>query len=558
MNTVRTRGNISWARAVAIGAIFTLLPVPAAVAARDQSSGKQKHRVSHHLDRKIHSAGAGESIPVIIQTVAEPSPGHFARLHRRGGAVKGRHHAFHGYSARMPASQIKALSEDPEVTRISFDAPVQAALDVAVDAVRAGSAMVELSGLDGSGIGIAVIDTGVQLHNDLARLKKGDRIVEIEVVGHEKGLADYYGHGTAVAGVINGNGFSSSGPDAFRTFKGLAPGSRIISVRALAPDGSGQTSDIIMAIEWVIRNAARRNIRVLNLSLGHPVYESYTTDPLCLAARSAVEAGIVVVTAAGNGGLVGSGFGTINSPANDPSVITVGAMDDGDTVARDDDIPAAFSAKGPTLIDHVVKPDLMAPGTFIVSLRAPNSYIDTAHPEFMLKAGDYMTGDAYSWMDGSYTVLSGTSLAAPMVSAAAALMLENDPTLTPATVKARLMASAMKDESMVFETGAGLLDVAAALEATGYAASALSPTVVVLPDGTVSIEDTADSWGGEWQQGLIWGFRRSIATLALTENDQVTASGLLWGGSGARFSYSLSVVEASGLVWGTGSYTRRY
>jgi serine protease AprX len=464
--------------------------------------------------------------------------------------VKGRHTAFSGYSATLPAAQVLELGEDPEVARVSLDVPVRVVLDVASLAVRADVALVDSGGLDGRGIGVAVVDTGVQLHADLMRDSNKTRAVEVEIVGREKGLADYFGHGTAVAGVINGNGLASSGPDAFRTFRGLAPGARLFSLRALQADGTGRASDVIMAIDWVIRNADKKNIRVLNLSLGHPIYESYETDPLCRAAAAAVQAGIVVVAAAGNGGRLGSGFWTITSPGNHPDVITVGAMDDSDTAAREDDVLAPYSSRGPSLVDRIVKPDLVAPGSFIVSLRSMNSWIDLNHPEATLMVGDYKSGQWYDWMVGDYTVLSGTSLAAPMVSAAAALMLQQDPDLTPATIKARLMASASKDDRMVFETGAGYLDVAAALQATGEAAAAPSPRATVHSDGTVTVEDTARLWGDSWQQGLIWGYRKPPVRRILIENDQVTASGLVWGGSAALSMEDDEMVESFGLVWG--------
>src|SRR5439155_9092214 len=119
-----------------------------------------------------------------------------------------------------------------------------------------------------------------------------------------------------------------------------APGAQLVSIRALSPDGSGYTSDIVSAIDWAIRFRTAYNIRVLNLSLGHPVFESYRTDPLCLAARKAYDNGILVVVAAGNDGGIGSGFGTITSPGNEPTALTVGAMDDGNTVTTTEDVLA--------------------------------------------------------------------------------------------------------------------------------------------------------------------------------------------------------------------------
>lgn len=543
-----SRQGTALIRTIAAGALVALMSFPAA-GDPGAAHGQGKARVSRLLEEVARVVDPDAAIPVIVQTVAEPSRGHLARLHGRGGVMKGRHAAFSGYSASLPAAQIQALSEDPEVGHVSLDVPVRAVLDVATLAVRADVALIESGGLDGNGIGIAMVDTGVQLHRDLMRPNKKEGVVEVEVVGSEKGLADYFGHGTAVAGVINGNGLASSGPGAFRTFRGLAPGARLFSLRALQADGTGQASDVIMAIDWVIRNARKNKIRVLTLSLGHPVYESYRTDPLCQAVAAAVRAGIVVVVSAGNGGRLGSGFGTITSPANHPDVITVGAMDDNDTAAREDDILAGYSAKGPTLVDFVVKPDLVAPGTFIVSLRAMNSWIDLNHPESTLKLTDYKSARGLGWMAGEYTALSGTSLAAPMVSAAAALMLQQDPKLSPATVKARLMTSAGKDEQMAFETGAGYLDVAAALQESGEAEAAPSPTATLESDGTVVFGDTVLSWGGKWQQGLIWGNRKPALRRIYTENDQVTASGLVWGGSAARSMTNEELVETFGLVW---------
>jgi len=546
MHTV-TRQGAAFGRTVAVGALLAFLSIPAV---GDPGSARGKGRVSQMLEEVARAVDPDAAVPVIVQTGTEPTPGHFARLHRIGGAVKGRHTAFSGYSATLPAARILELAEDPEVGHMSLDVPVRTVLDVASLAVRADRAAVDSGDLDGSGIGVAVVDTGVQLHRDLARMGRRNGVVEVEIVGSEKGLADYFGHGTAVAGVINGNGLASSDSDAFRTFRGLAPGARLFSLRALQADGTGRASDVILAIDWVIRNAHRQNIRVLNLSLGHPVYESYSTDPLCQAAAAAVRAGIVVVVSAGNGGRLGSGFGTITSPGNHPDVITVGAMDDNDTAAREDDILAPYSAKGPTLVDHVVKPDLVAPGTFIVSLRAVNSWIDRNHPESILPLTDYKNARGLDWMVGEYTVLSGTSLAAPLVSATAALMLQREPGLSPTTVKARLMASAAKDERMAFETGAGYLDVAAALQQGGEASVAPSPTATIEADGTVTLQDTVLLWGGKWQQGLIWGNRKPVLQRILTENDQITATGLVWGGSAARTMDEVEMVESFGLVWG--------
>lgn len=510
-----------------------------------------KEKVSDAVLEKARGSQPDDLVPVIVQTYGDPSDSQLVRLQGRGGKLKTRHQSVTGYSALVPAGSLAALSEDPDVERISYDAPVRALMDVALKAVRADLAPAGPGGLDGSGIGIALIDTGVQAHVDLVSGRGPSDVVEVEIVGREKGLADYFGHGTHVAGVLAGSGAASSGPLAFRTFRGVAPGARLISVRALQSDGTGTTSDVLAGIDWVLTHRKGYNIRVLNLSLGHAIEESFVTDPLCRAVRRAVQSGIVVVTSAGNGGRIGTGFGTILSPGNDPSVITVGAMDDNNTVAREDDVLAPYSAKGPTLIDSILKPDLVAPGSAIVSLRAVGSAIDTTHPELVLKTGDYSAAQPRD-AAGAYLTLSGTSLAAPLVAGAAALMLQQDPQLTPADVKSRLMLTAGKDGYLPFETGAGYLDVQAALTSTEHAGSALSPRAVAGPDGEITLLPLEPTWDGAWQQSLIWG-GRYLGNVLMTENSRVSGSGLVWSGGNNRALGQDPTLDPLGIIWSGGN-----
>src|SRR6202035_5605359 len=155
------------------------------------------------------------------------------------------------------------------------------------------------------------------------------------------GTDDHYGHGEHVAGIIAGNGSRSSGPAYAFTFKGVAPGSQVINLRVLDQYGNGTDSAVISAIGRAIQLKTKYNIRIINLSLGRPVYESYKLDPLCQAVEQAWKAGIVVVVAAGNSGRDNSqntsGYATITAPANDPYVITVGAMKTEGTTTRSDD-----------------------------------------------------------------------------------------------------------------------------------------------------------------------------------------------------------------------------
>jgi serine protease AprX len=187
-------------------------------------------------------------------------------------------------------------------------------------------------------------------------------------------VTDLYGHGTHVAGILAGNGMNSRGTNFRKTFIGIADNASLINLRVLDQNGAGRDSAVIAAIEKAISSKSRYNIRVINLSLGRAVYESYKLDPLCQPVEAAWKAGIVVVVGAGNEGRNDSahtdGYGTIAAPGNDPYAITVGAMKPMGTPTRADDLIASYSSKGPTLLDHVVKPDIFAPGNLMISVLA--------------------------------------------------------------------------------------------------------------------------------------------------------------------------------------------
>jgi serine protease AprX len=562
-----------------LGIILLLLISPSSTPTAQSTSGSGNGKVADDVEKLVSGASSPDAlIPVIVQTAADPSGAMLSRLNGLGGSLKVVYSSIHGYAAKVPASQIDSLASGAEITRVSFDAPVKAHMDVAYPTVKADRAFFDF-GLTGAGVGVAVVDTGIAGHPDLTSSKNLlNTLVDVSVIGKSPGLYDPYGHGTHVAGIIAGSGASSTGSLYYRTFKGIAPGARIIGVQALQADGSGYTSDVISAIDWVVKNKSAYNIRVMNLSLGHPVYESYTTDPLCLAVRAANDAGIVVVVAAGNEGMVGTGFGTIDSPGNEPTAITVGAMDDSNTVNTQDDVLAPFSSKGPTLVDHVVKPDLVAPGTSIVSLRDTNSFLDLNYHSFTLKFGDYSTDPLTSLLDGVYYRLSGTSMAAPMVAGAAALMIQKDPTLNPATVKVRLMTSADKDGGFVFETGAGYLNVDAALKASGRAVSAPSPLSLLYTDHNVYMQDTSLIWGAAYTAQVVYGFKKGsnrnltmsavnatvqgytliwgmgISDTAGTDsyiwNNAVTGSSLIWTFDASILAGSSGTVDNDAAVWG--------
>ena len=274
-----------------------------------------------------------------------------------------------GAVVSVDQATMASLSADPAVSALAADRPVYSTMSVTTEATGAQqvwAGLEQVGRYTGRGIGIAMIDSGLTETGPL----RGRVAVHVDFVDGARGAGrDFYGHGTHIAGIMAGNSGVPGG------FRGMAPGAHIINLRVLAADGSGQSSDVIEAIDWTIENKARYGIRVLNVSLGHPAIEAAADDPLVQAVERAVRAGIVVVCSAGNLGkhpVTGQPIiGAINSPGNSPSVITVGALNTKGTPQRSDDEVASYSSRGPTYGDGFVKPDLVAPGNRIVSLAAP-------------------------------------------------------------------------------------------------------------------------------------------------------------------------------------------
>lgn len=360
------------------------------------------------LNAKI-MAQSIEEVPVIIQ-LNDNNKTLINNVSNLSTKVKADLPLIGGIAGNMSTDIIYRLSTTPEVDYISFDSNVYALLDVATPTMEA--YFPHEKGYDGNGITVAVIDTGVAPHDDL--VKPTNRIIEfMDFVNNKETPYDDNGHGTHVAGIIAGNGYSSRGK-----YVGIAPKSNIIGIKALDENGGGSTSDIIAALSYCIEMMDKYNIKIINLSLGTPATHSPDKDPLVKAVEKCVEAGIIVVTAAGNSG---PNARTILSPGISKEVITVGAVDDKRTVDPSDDTIAPFSSRGPTP-DGIQKPDLVAPGVNINSI-------------------------SHSKLD-SYTSLSGTSMATPLVSGSLALLLNRYVDLSPKEFKTMLTNACMplKDE----------------------------------------------------------------------------------------------------------------
>jgi serine protease AprX len=320
-------------------------------------------------------------------------------------------------------------------------------------------------GYTGRGVGVALIDTGVV---PVQGLTSGNVVNGPDLSFDSQSPSpdlDGFGHGTHMAGIIAGNDGTASG------FRGVAPGSTLLSVRVGAHDGGADVSQMIAAIDWVVahRNDPGLNIRVLNLSFGTDGTQDTRLDPLTHAVENAWRAGIVVVVSGGNAGTSRG----VDNPARDPYVITVGADDlHGTSGSTFDDTIPNFSTRG----SSARRVDLVAPGQSIASLRDPGSYVDTEYP------GAVVSDRLFKG--------SGTSQAAAVVSGSVALLLQQRPTLTPDQVKRLLVSTAQPLPSAdYYGKGAGLLDVATA---------ALTPTPL-----------TTQTWARSTGLGTLEGARGS-------------------------------------------------
>jgi serine protease AprX len=281
----------------------------------------------HKLSPELKGKRSRNSIDVIVQFRTGPMVQHENRVSRHGGLVKQHLGPVKGLLVSMPMSRLTALSNDPDVAYVSPDRPVATQMNNAAVGVLAN--YVWSLGFDGTGIAVAVIDSGIHGHDDLKDAQGHNRIL-YNYDSFGGGANDQYGHGTHVAGIIGGSGKDSNCSNCDVTIRGIAPNVKIVNFHALGQTGEGTDSSVIDAIQKAISLKDQYNIRVMNLSLGRPIYESYALDPLCQAVEAAWKAGIVVVVAAGNEGRTNysvlNGYGTITAPGNDPYVITVGAM----------------------------------------------------------------------------------------------------------------------------------------------------------------------------------------------------------------------------------------
>jgi len=427
-------------------------------------------------------------------------------------------------SAKLPLSKIRQLAESGIVEYISPDRPVESFGHIGSTTGWKNTGIVDDGDADpntwltGNVGHIVVIDSGIDTNHSLMRWMNVGGTSKVAYSRDFTGqgiTGDPYGHGTHVASMFGGDWVLGDA-----AYEGSADGASIINLRVLNSTGTGSVSNLIAALDWCVANKTAWDIRVINMSLGTAAKDSYKTDPLCLAARRAVNAGIVVVASAGNYGKNSNGgkqYGTIGSPGIEPSVITVGAVNTMGTDYRSDDTIASFSSRGPTRgyttltngarkYDNLIKPDIVAPGNKLIGARA---YYNGTENYLARTYTTLRTGSATATTD-KVMYMSGTSMAAPVVAGAAMNLVQVNPNLTPNLIKAILMYTAQPlKNANTLEQGAGMVNIDGAVRVARLVKTTMPTTNgAALLNSTLPASQTS-SIGGQtvyWGKGIVTNF----------------------------------------------------
>ncbi|MFC9386944.1 S8 family peptidase [Streptomyces venezuelae] len=421
------------------------------------------------LIRDGHADTASGTLPVIVAYADRPSDTDLARRAdalpgtRRGALIESvdmagvrvdKREARRFWQTVRPAARagargrVVARQTASQVAKVWYDAKVTSTLDVSVPQVGAPGAWAK--GVDGRGVKVAVLDTGIDLtHADV----KGRVVAQQSFVPGVSSVRDGHGHGTHVASTVAGSGAESGGK-----FKGVAPGADLMVGKVLNDSGSGEFSWAMNGMEW----AAAQGADIVSMSLGGTA--TAPNDPVSeTVERLSATTGTLFVIAAGN---AGPGPTTIGTPGTADAALTVGAVDKKDVLA-------SFSSRGPRIGDSAIKPEITAPGVGIVAARAAGTSMGTPY-------------------DAHYTAANGTSMATPHVAGAAALLKQRHPDWTGARIKDALTAHAATAAYTVYQQGNGRLDVGAAL------------------DPAVEIGGTADFGLVKWREGTYETVTRTV------------------------------------------------
>ncbi len=436
----------------------------------------------------VPAASASLTETVIVTAAGLLSP--VAAVLEAGGTVLTQFHIIDGVEALVPEAlepllaALPGITVTPDVSVSVQGVPESTGPHTPSDVFlqQTGATQLAASGDTGQGITVAVLDTGIDDLPDFS----GRLIGGVDLTGENDPFQDGYGHGTFVAGLIAGDGASSGGE-----YSGEAPGANLVSIKVAGADGLTDLAKIILGLQWAVDNQGVYGIRILNLSLGFQPTESTVIDPVDQAVQAVWDSGIAVVASAGNAGPFN---GTILSPGDDPLVITVGALDDMASPSVSGDEMCDFSSVGPTSPDGWAKPDLVTSGRSVVSLAAPGSTIYDDYPSARIGTANF--------------VGSGTSFSTAITSGAAALVLADNPGLTPDELKARLLGTTNPGPvGNPFVDGHGALDAYAAAtagpmnlsqSADSLLANSLGATIPLSPAGP------ADTWNPDLWSGASW------------------------------------------------------
>jgi serine protease AprX len=441
----------------ALGGAFALLLIAVPPVSGTRPAGKDT--LHWNLERRLDDLDSGERISIIVQLDEPVGDDRIAALQDEVGplAIGRRFSIVNGFSASATRGQIEALAGAPGVTQIEANPVLFGASDSAQAAFGVSKARLDLPSLDGNGVTVAVLDSGIHAaHPDL----DGGKVIHFrDFVNNRPNPYDDNGHGTHVSAIVAGDGDGSGG-----VFRGVAPRASIVSLKVLDSSLKGISGAVLAGIDWAVSNRHVLGIRVIVLALqSNQDVCSDGTEALSVAVSNAASKGLLVAVAAGNRG---PGLCSIGAPASATGALTVGAMAD---TGEGGFQLASFSSRGPTL-DGRIKPDIVAPGVAVTSAKPPSTYESR----------------------------NGTSMAAPFVAGVAALMLDANPSLSPEQLKATIMSTAVEwgrggDNTVAGSTGpdvdygAGRLDAYAAIRAAGAALASPPPAPThEFHQGTVS------------------------------------------------------------------------
>src|ERR1041384_6929790 len=488
------------------------------------------------LDRPSKSQRADKLSPVLKDDKQQPDK-RVTVIVTLNGSISGRLNAFlaqsevrrrremksfGSFSLNLPIRMVAELASFPEVFHVSSNEVVQSlghvSLTTGAEAGQAAATAAGRGSINGSGIGMAILDSGIDVnHKQFTAAGGGSRVVASVDLTGENRTDDPFGHGTFVAAAAAG------GPGAGTAYTGIAPGVSLINVRVLNSNGEGTIESVLAGLDCVSTHARQYNIRVVNMSIGTRAIVSYKYDTLCRAVRGLVNSGILVFAAAGNDGKDALGqkvYGAIHSPGNEPSAFTIGASNSFQTDGRNDDVVTTYSSRGPTRSyfidgsgiahhDNLLKPDLVAPANKLVFAQAHNNLLVATNPTL---------NESPSGTDPTMKTMrmSGTSVSTPIAAGTAALMLQLNPKMTPNMVKAFMEYTAQRLNGFgVLEQGAGQLNIEGAIKLTLMVRQDLSsPAQVGMPLLTGSVTPSSAFAGNNfaWSAMILRKFNTMSGT----------------------------------------------